>query len=422
MKNEQVPAQEFSMPHGGRLFVAQTMARDVVSVEGSVLGGPNMLPSSLDVIPELAAELLDAGTAKKKKSVIREGLAARGISLSFSSSGDRTTFSGRSFPEDLPILLSTISECLGGAVFPETEVKNVKALALGALAEEKSDTRTRAERALRALLYDPTHVNYVRSIEAKEKSVAAARRSHLQDFRKILGKGGLVLAIAGDIEITSARAAALKTFGKLTAGTVTAPAKQTNKKAPSASEKLIPIKDKANIDVFLGASIPLTVHHQLYHPMTVLTEMLGGGFTSHLMQTLRERDGLTYGVNAKLSGLDADSDGYFRIWATFSPQKYEESVAKLRAEIQTFFAKGLTETSLVKRQEEIAGSYLVALSTTSSLASALHTIGTLGFDLSYLTEYPNIIRAVSLASITSAADLIPKNKLALVASGTFQKS
>ncbi len=422
MKNERTPAQEFKMPFGGRLFLAQTKARDVVAVEGSVLGGPNMLPAALDVVPGLAAELLDAGTAKKNKHVLRETLAARGISLAFSSGGDRTAFSGHCFPEDLPFLLSVISECLGRAVFPEKEVKNVKALALGNLAEGKSNTRGRAERALSELIYDSAHVNYVRSIESQEKSVVATRRSHLQDFRKMLGKGGLVLAIAGDIDIASAKNVAEKAFSRLAEGTIAASIKEVNKKAQTSSEKLIPIADKANIDMLLGASIPLTIQDKLYHPAYVLTEMLGGGFTSHLMQTIRERDGLTYGVRARLSGLDAGVDGYFKIWATFSPEKYEESVAKLRAEVKTFFSSGLTEVNLDKRKEEISGSYVVGLSTTPSLAETLHNIGAFGFDLSYLTEYPNIIRAVSLTDIQSAADLIPQEKLSLAASGTFQKN
>lgn len=421
MKNEFHPAQEFPMPHGGRLFIAPTHVRDIVIVTGSVLGGRNMLPRTLDIVPALAADLLDAGTAKKKKGVIRDTLAGKGISLSFSSSGDRTEFSGQCFPEDLPMLLSTIVECLDGAIFPEAEVKNAKTLTLGNLAEAKSNTRARAEHALSGLLYDTEHVNYVRPIEAQEKGVIAVRRSHLQDFRNLLGKGGLILAVVGDITVTTARSTAEKAFGKLAVGTTTAPAKQANKKVQKEQEKLVPIADKANIDVLLGVALPLTIRHPLYQPAKVLVEMLGGGVTSHLMQTIRERDGLTYGVYSSLRGLDAGTDGYFKIWATFSPDKYTESVEKLRKEVDIFFSKGLTEEALQKRKEEMTGSYLVALSTTQNLAHSLHSIGTNGFELSYLTEYPNIIRAVSLSDIINAAELIPRDKMALAASGTFKK-
>lgn len=422
MNNESSLAQEFSIFDEGRLFIAPTHARDVVAVEGSVLGGPNMLPIELDIVPGLTAELLDAGTAKKNKSVIREALAARGISLSFSSSGDRTSFSGHCFPEDLAVLLATVSECLRDAHFPESEMKNVKARALGTLAEEKSDTRSQTERAFSALLYDPRHVNYVRSITDMEKSVATVRRSHLQQFKKMLGEGGFVLAITGDVEVATVRTTVEKAFRTLGPGTKSAPVKQANKKNPVIAEKLIPIADKANIDVLLGAALPLTVHDHLYHPMKVLAEMLGGGFASHLMQTIRERDGLTYGVYARLSGFDAGATGSFKIWATFSPDRYEESVAKLRSEVNSFFSRGLTEEALRRKKEEIIGSYLIALSTTQNLANTLHTIGALGFDLSYLTEFPAIIRAVSLNDIAQASNLIAHGKLSLAASGSFKKS
>ncbi len=147
-------AEAFSIADAGELLVARTGAKDVVSVEGSVFGGPNHEPKSRYVIPGLAASLLDAGTRKKGKDVIRGSLADRGISLSFAAAGDRTRFSGECLPEDLPFLFSVISECLGDSVFPEAEVSSVKARALGTLAEMKSDTTAQAGIALSRALYD----------------------------------------------------------------------------------------------------------------------------------------------------------------------------------------------------------------------------------------------------------------------------
>lgn len=422
MTNKPMLGKEFRLFENGRLFVAQTLAKDVVIVEGSVLGGPNMLPKNQDVIPSIAAALLDAGTTKKSKKVLRESLSERGISLSFHSSGDRTRFSGRCFPEDLPKLLATIAECLTGATFPDAEVKNAKALAQGELAEEKSDTRAQAERAFAALLYDPAHVNYARSIEDEVKSVTAVKRADLLSFKKRLGRGGLVVAIAGDVDPVTTHTAVTKAFAKLGPGTLAPSTKLKNTKTPTSDAKAISINDKANIDVLLGAALPLSLHDDLYHPMKVVTEMLGGGFTSHLMQTIRERDGLTYGVYATLAGVDVDVHGYLKIWATFSPAKYGDSVAKLRHEVKVFFSKGLTEAALRQVKERMIGAYLVSLSTTHDLAFALHTIGSTGRELSYLTEYPELIRAVTLADLERAVEAIPLEKLALVAAGTVPKS
>jgi zinc protease len=415
-------AHEFTIFKNAKLYVAPTHARDVVVVEGSVLGGPNMLPVEKDVVASLAASLYDAGTATKGKEQIRENLSARGISLSFQSEGDWTSFSGRCFPEDLSRLLAAIVECLKEASFPEQEVEVARAVTLGDIDEAKSDTRAHAERSLAQMLYSPSHPNYARSLEDLAKSVASTTRADLKAFQKMLGTNGLVLAIAGDVEVATTRRAVEKTFAKLGSGTAEVTSKQLNTKEAKAREVLTPIADKANVDVCFGLSLPVTLTHPLYYPAQVLFEMLGGrGFTAHLMKTIRERDGLTYGVYARLSGVTKDTDGYLKIFATFSPDRYAESVAALRREIDIFFAKGLTKEALSITQGKLSGAHLVSLSTTQNLASSLHWMGKNDISLSYLENYPNIVRAVTIPDLKRAAALIALDKLALAASGTFVK-
>lgn len=419
MTKQSYGAEAYAIGGSGELLVASTAAKDIVSIEGSVFGGENHVSKHWDVIPGLSAELLDAGTSKKNKDAVRGLLADRGISLSFDASGDRTRFSGQCLPEDLPSLLTVIAECLEGSSFPEAEVESVKSRALGALAEMKSDTSAQAGIALARALYDVGHVNFSRTLEEQEASVRKADRTHLMDFRQRLGRDGLVLAVTGDVHAKTVRAAAEKAFSKLPERGLIAAAKHGNGKESASSEKLIPIADKANVDVLLGVALPLRKLDPLFHPAALLTDMLGGGFASHLMQTVRERDGLTYGVYATLRGFEDGADGYLRVWATFSPELFMKSIGVLRKEMRHFFAHGMTETALERKKEEVTGSYLVGLSTTRGLARALHQFTIDGRDLSYLAEYPDRIRAVSLAEVKAAADLVRPDKLAFIASGTF---
>lgn len=421
MNTNSYGAQEFSIHKGGRLYVAPMSVKDVVTLEGSVLGGPNHLPKNLSNIPGLSASLLDAGTKKKKKEVVRESLANRGISLSFSASGDRTYFGGECLPEDVPVLLAMIVECLSEANLPEAEVRFAKARALGDLAEAKTDTTIRASIALTRLLYEPSHINFSRTIEETETSVRTIDRRSLLDFKNQLGRNGLILVVTGDVRPLAIRKEAEKAFGRLSERGLSAVVKKESKKSSAAETRTIIVPDKANIDVFLGASLPLHKLDHLYHSAYVLTDMLGGGFISHLMQTLRERDGLTYGIYAGLSGLSDGADGYLRVRATFSPDMYTKSIETLYRELGIFFSKGITDGALQKKKEEIAGSYLVGLSTTRGLARTIHQFAIDGRDLSYLGEYPTIIQSTSLADVRSAADLVPLNKLSLAASGTFPK-
>jgi zinc protease len=405
---------------GGRIFVAKTGVKDLVYIEGSILGGWNMLPRRKGEVSVLTAELLDAGSKSRTKNEIRESLAARGATLNFSSGDERTYFRGSCLPEDLSILLSILVECLGEASFPSREVNVSKERIHGELVEEKTDTRVQAAIALSRIMYAPAHANYEETTDERIKDLIKSERADLLAFKKLLGRGGLVLSIVGDVDAKKVAQTTANLFSKLPEGTKDAPLKTANTKSPVAESILVPIADKANIDVFIGAAVPLTYHDPLYLPLIVLNEMLGGrGFTGHLMQTIRERDGLTYDVKTRPTGFTGGADGAFQVYASFNPGRFEESVTALRREIALFFRKGITEERLEERKVEMSGLYVVGLSSTRGLAAALHQIGRRHRDLSYIDDYLTLLQAVTVEDLEAAAALIPLSKLSLAASGTF---
>jgi len=414
---------ELELADSARVFIAPTRAKDVVTVQGSVLGGWNMAPRGRGDVQLVVVDLLDAGTKSKTKDQIREALSDRGISLSFNCGGDRTYFNGSCLPEDLNFLLNTIVECLTDAQFPAKEIALTKERLLGEWEDAKTDTRGQASRALIRNIYDSEHLNYTATIEERMESVKTVTRAELLAFRKQFGRTGMVLAIVGDVATARTATMVRKALAALPEGSAVIPEKRLNTKSATATEIVVPIKDKANIDVYIGAVTPFTINHPLYLAFCVLTDMLGarGLSSGHLMRTIRERDGLTYGIYAQPAGFNDALDGAFRIWATFSPNTYQEAVAKTRKEIDIFLRTGVTAPALLAKQDQLAGSYVVSLSTTGGLARTLHTIGIEGKPLSYIDAYPDLIRAVTVEDLQAVAKLIPFDKLSLAASGTFQK-
>ncbi len=415
---------ELELAGGARIFIAPTKAKDVVTVQGSVLGGWNMLPKGKGDVQILAVDLLDAGTKTKSKDQIRESLTNRGIDLSFTPGGDRTFFRGSCLPEDLSFLLETIVDCLSNATFPAKELALAKERALASWEESRTDTKTQASIASLRELYDANHLNYPLTIDERIKATKAVTREDLLAFRKQFGSTGMVLVIVGDVSEAKTEKIARASVQKLPAGTAAIPAKKTNAKEVTLKESLVPIKDKANIDVFIGAATPITIYHPLYMAYEVFSGMLGGRglSTGHLMRTIRERDGLTYGIYAQSFGFGDGLDGAFRIWATFSPATFKTAVEKTRKEIAWFLKNGITPKALLMKQDQLTGSYVVGLSTTNGLAHMLHMIGTEGKPLSYLDAYPDLIRAVTIEDLKAVAKLIPFDKLSLAASGSFEKS
>lgn len=415
---------ERSLAGGGTLLVAPMSVRDVVSIEGSVYGGWNMLADQDTEVPVIAADILDAGTKSRSKAKIRGTLSSLGATLSFSPGGDRMQFSISCFPEDIRTVLGIAFDCLANASFPAAEVEASKKRMLGELAEEKTDTRAQAKTALLRSLYDASHPNFPDDTDARMKKTASVTRSKLQSFRSMLGRGGLVLTIVGDVDADAATSAVEKAARVLRVGTREAsPAKQ-NAKRHAAGEKRITIPDKANIDVFLGASVPLTSCSKEFVAFGALSSLLGGRglSTGHLMRTIRERDGYTYGIYAMPGGFEDGRDGYFLIWATFSPENYQKALTATRTEIGTFLASGITDAALARKKTEMIGRYLLGLSTTRGRALALLALLQEGKPMSYLDEYPRLIEALTPGDLVAVAGQIPFMTLAVSASGTFDNS
>lgn len=406
-----------------RFFVARTGAKDTVAIHGSVLGGYHMLERKLQMVPRLATALLDAGTKTKNKEMIRTALSARGASISFSSGGDRTHFHATCLPEDTEFVLKLIAECLSDAIFPASEIALQKKRTLAELEETKTQTHKIATDEFFRTVYDRLHANYAEPLSERIAQTKRSSRSDMQAYKRLLGQGGLVLAITGDISPEQLLAKAERIFNSLPPGTERMTEKKLNANAPKAQEKLIFVPNKANIDVIMGAHVPFNYDSPEFLPFTVVTNMLGGRglSTGHLMRTIRERDGLTYGIYATPVGFGNHADGAIQIWATFSPATYDKAITATKKEIRAFFDTGMTSSALETKKVELAGRYVIGLATAEGLAGALHSIGIEGKPLSYIDEYPNLLKTITLKQVKNVAAHIPFGEFTIVSAGTFEK-
>lgn len=405
---------------GARVLVGGGSAKDVVAIEGSILGGPNHLGRDVEMGASLLAELLDAGTKQKDKETLREMLSARGAFLSFRASGDRTHFSAGCFPEDVSFTLSLLTECLAEASLKPKEVEAVRERLLGELEEERTRTKALSCALLSRLMYPKKHIQYEDTVTGKQAQVKRADKQALTLLQKGFGTEGMVIAITGDVDEAKAFTAARRALTSLPEKGLGSAQKWSGAWNYSPSSDFINVKDKANIDTYFGRPLTITTKSNEYLPFAVAASLLGGKglSTGHLMRTIRERDGLTYGIYAVPGGFADGQEGSFRIWATFSPERYEHSVEATKKEITVFLKTGITEDVLRSKKVEMAGRYLIALSTTRGLAQALHQVALEERELSYLVEYPKLVGDVALGEVAEVAQLFDPALLSVAGSGT----
>lgn len=135
--------------------------------------------------------------------------------------------------------------------------------------------------------------------------------------------------------------------------------------------------------------------------MKVGTYVLGGGFAGRLMQEVRDKEGLTYGIYANQSG-NTFTDGYWRVNASFNPDLIEKGETSSFREINKWIEEGITKEELKNKKTNIIGSFKVSLSTTGGMARTILQYLQEGKDPSYIAKYPEEVDNLNLKEVNTA--------------------
>lgn len=417
--------KEKKLKGGGKTLFAAFPAHGEISITGSLAGGAHLAQGfvcegidectlSGDVLADMHAAMLLEGTEKHTKAEIQVLLDTIGASLSFSADKDRLVFQARIRAVYADKLLALIAECLRFAAFPQTEINHLKARMLADLSLEAQNPHAQASISLSHLLFSYGHPNRHEDTAHSKVAVEAMTRKELRQYHaRNIDRRSLVVSIAGDMTRERAFALVEKHFSKLPAADLFVhpytPAKPIRAKKSTTS-----IPDKASIDYMLGVAVGITDDHPDYPALVLGLQILGnrGGFTGRLMKTVREEEGLTYGIYAYPSGFGYGTDGYAAIWGTFAPELFERGRAAIMREVRKLLDEGPTGAE-VKRHREMfeARSRVIAASSSMELSHTAHEIVVEGKHPSYLDEFPRRILRLTRAQVHKILRkyLVPQN-------------
>ena len=162
------------------------------------------------------------------------------------------------------------------------------------------------------------------------------------------------------------------------------------------------MQDKTSTDFLVGIPLGINRDHPDYRPLFVANYILGGNFSARLMQTVRVKEGLTYGIRSSMSGFGNDTDGYWYVGATFSPELLSKGESSTLREVKKWAQDGVTQEEVDITKSTLTGSYKVGFDTTRGLASGILSAVIDWESLSYIDEMPNMINGVTLKQVNDA--------------------
>jgi zinc protease len=228
------------------------------------------------------------------------------------------------------------------------------------------------------------------------------------------------LVAVGDVDSNSLQQGVNQAFAGWSGGSQALRNMKVEK--PQAGQPaLVDIPGKTSVSILLGQASRLQHQHPDYQALRMGTAILGSGFTGRLMATVRDKEGLTYNIDAALEN-DSYNEGDWKISASFAPAMLEQGIASTRKQLELWYQKGVTDEEVESRKSNLIGAFQVGLGTTSGLSSALLNTLNRGYPLEWVDDYPAMVRGLSAAKVNAAIKtyLQPKNMI-LVEAGSLSE-
>ncbi len=409
----------FVLPNGLTVLVLEQHALPLVQIHALVKAGSAQDPAEKAGLANLVASLLDEGTGSRTAKQIADQIEFVGGTLAAQASEDFTTASARVLKKDTELGFELLADILRRPAFPEAELKRVRSEILGEIATEKDDPGQVAAKVFNELVFEEHPYRWpVNGTEATVPKITG--RDILIFFLRQYRPNQTILTIVGDITVEQARQLVTKHFGSWKQGASPVRTARTPRPLEKPVVRLIE-KDLTQSTIMLG-HVGISRTNPDFYAVTVMNYILGaGGFSSRLMDSIRDNQGLAYGVG---SHFEANlMPGAFFISLQTRNETANQAIAGVLTELNGMRNAPVTDEELADAKAYLIGSFPLRLDTTAKLAEVLSLVEFYGLGLDYFTQYPRWIERVTKEDVLRVAKqyLRPSN-YALVVVGNLAKA
>ncbi|MBM4126305.1 MAG: insulinase family protein [Nitrospira sp.] len=371
----------------------------IVEIHALIKTGSAQDPPDKAGLANLTASLLDEGTSTRSSKQLAEQIDFVGGSLEVRAAEDFTTASARILKKDVELGFTLLADILLHPAFPKQEFDRVRSQILGELVSDNDDPGQVAMKAFNQLVF--ANHPYRWPVNGTEETLSKMTLADVQNFytREYL-PNQVILTVVGDITMEQATTLVQTHFGSWKKGP---PPARSTKKPAVIERKTVQLieKDLTQSTIMLGHG-GISRTNPDFYAVTVMNHILGaGGFSSRLMDTIRDKQGLAYGI---MSHYDARAmPGSFWINLQTKTDTTNQAIAGVVAEIKGLRESPVTDQELAEAKSFLMGSFPLRLDSTAKLAGVLAQVEFFGLGFEYLSQYPKWIERVTKEDVQRVA-------------------
>lgn len=332
--------------------------------------------------------MLFKGTQKRTARQIAEVMDAVGGQLNAFTAKECTCFYAKVVDEHLPLALDVLCDLVRNSIFSEAELKKEKGVVLEEIAMSEDTPDDLAHELLMQARYGDQPLAW--PILGDMDTVRAFTREDLTGYWKDMYRPeDAVLAVAGNYDWQALTDMARALLGGWERGGERRNPPPTRACAPGIVRREKPIEQLHICMAYPGV---VQGSDDIY-PLSILSSVFGGAMSSRLFQKIRDERGLAYTVYSYPSSyLDT---GLLVVYAGTSQEHADEVLELIRAEAAELVKNGMTREEFFQAREQLKGSYILGLESTSSRMSAMGRRLLLLNDIQTETDVLNKVNAIT---------------------------
>ncbi|WP_284639125.1 M16 family metallopeptidase [Paenibacillus silviterrae] len=353
---------KYTLSNGLRVVTEQIPTCRSVAFGIWVKTGSRYESESLNGISHFIEHMLFKGTDRYSAKDIAEIFDGIGGNVNAFTSKEYTCYYCKVLDEHLPLAVEVLSDMFFRSVFDASELEKEKNVIFEEIAMYEDTPDDMVHDLIAKAAFGEHSLGY--TIIGNQPNLAAMNSDTLRDYMKQhYTVANTVISIAGNISDD-----VIELMEKHFAGfEKTGAEESTINPAFHSDLKYFQKKTEQN---HICLSFPgLSAKDDRLYAMVLLNNAIGGGMSSRLFQEIREKRGLAYSVYSYHTSYQ--DGGMFTIYTGTAPKQTDEVLKVTMEMLEELKQSGLTEAELKKGKEQMKGSLILSLESTSSRMNRL---------------------------------------------------
>lgn len=388
----------FVLSNGLTVLHVERRNLPIVAVSILIKASPFNEPVEKAGLSNLTAELLTEGTKKRTAKEISEQIEFIGASLDSSAGNDFTMINLSVLKKDIDTGFDILSDILLNPVFPEEEIKRKKELIKGGLRQSEEDPSFVADRAFRKALYGDHP--YGRLVTGTEDTIDRIGKEDLLRFHsEYYRPNNAIVSIVGDVTDSEVREIMERYLGIWEPKEI--PFLKDTTETVNKQDIILIDKELTQANIIIGHR-GIKREDPDYYAVSVMNYIFGGGgFSSRLMQTIRDEMGLAYDIH---SFFDARKmGGFFSIGVQTKNETAATVIEEIVKELRRIKAELVTDEEIEDAKAYLTGSFPRRFDTNKKIADMLVAMEFFNLGLDYINRYPEYIKSITKDDIIRVA-------------------